>query len=209
MKTEHIKRDDNTEIFKNKMGASCQNMIRSAEEALAHNPELENVTIMNHSPRYDSTEVDPMGLKPNLATFANAYMLELWLDSPMKNKIFIGSHTLHCSADTRRDRYTDDRSSRYEGVHPYGRSGKIAYTESVINILLSSLQTQAPAGSNVSNGNTQQSPGDADNHSKCPQTNFMSNHNDNSKRKYSSVVNGQPPLKTQNRFSPLYNGSGN
>ena len=160
---------------------------------------------MNHSPRYDSTEVDPMGLKPNLATFANAYMLELWMDSPMKDKIFIGSHTLHCSADTRRDRYTDDRSGRYEGVHPYGRSGKIAYTESVINILLSSLQTQAPAGSN---GN-KQTAGGGDEHSKCPQTNFMNNHNNTSKRKYSSVVTGQPPRKTQNRFSPLYNGSGN
>ena len=92
-------------------------MMKVAVDALANHPSIKNVTVMNHSPRFDSREVDPVGLKPNMANFSNSYLLELWLDSPQKKNIFIGSHTLDFSADVRNERYTDDISGRYDGVH--------------------------------------------------------------------------------------------
>ena len=69
-------------------------MMKVAEEAIVDDPHLEKVTIMNHAPRFDTKDVDPVQLKTKLATFANSYFLELWLDSSMKDKIIIGSHTL-------------------------------------------------------------------------------------------------------------------
>ena len=54
----------------------------------------------------------------------------------MKDKIFIGSHNLECTADQKTNRYTDERSRKYDGVHLYGTPGKAAYTESVLNILI-------------------------------------------------------------------------
>ena len=96
---------------------------------------------MSHTPRYDTGKVDPVGLKSILVNFANNYFLELWLDSPLKDKIFIGSHNLECSGKSRTNRYTDKRTGQYDGVHMYGRAGAAAYTESVVNILLSSFQS--------------------------------------------------------------------
>ena len=125
---------------------------------------------MNHAPRFDAENVDPEKLKSNLATFANSYFLELWLDSPMKNKMFIGSHTLDCSGDTRHRRYTDERTNRYDGVHLYGTAGKTAYTESVINILLSSFQTK-----NSAQPSHPKQPSYNDDHNSCPQAKFSKN----------------------------------
>ena len=58
------------------------------------------------------------------------------------NKIIIGSYSLECPIETRNMRYTDERSGWYDGVHPYGSAGNIAYTESFVNILLYSLLPQ-------------------------------------------------------------------
>ena len=69
---------------------------------------------MNHAPRNDAPAVDPSGIKPILANYANSYLLELWLDSPMKNRIFIGSHNLDCSGNTWTKRYTDEQLDRYD-----------------------------------------------------------------------------------------------
>ena len=85
-------------------------MMKVAQDALKASPHLEKVTIMHHAPRYDTQIVDPVGLKPNLANFANNYLLELWLESPLKDKIFIGSHNLDCTGEIRMKRYRDDKS---------------------------------------------------------------------------------------------------
>ena len=155
-------------------------------DAHANNPAPKIVTIMNHAPRYDLQEVYPMGLKPKLANFANSYILELWLDSPRKDSIVIGSHNLACSISERKMRHTDERTGRFDGVHPYGSTGKTAYTESVVNILLSSLQVNIGKASD-------------DDHTRCPQSKYTQKQ----KKKYSDVVTGNPPAKTQNRFSCL------
>ena len=129
----------------------------------------------------------PMGLKPKLANFANSYILELWLDSPRKDSIVIGSHNLECSISERKMRHTDERTGRYDGVHPYGSTGKTSYTESVVNILLSSLQVNIGKASSD------------DDHTRCPQSKYTQKQ----KKKYSDVVTTNPPAKTQNRFSCL------
>ena len=199
LNTDNVRAKDNVDVYKEKVRKSCRNMMKVAQDALTSHPELMKVTIMNHAPRYDSSDVDPVGLKPILANFANSYFLELWLDSPLKNKIIIGSHSLECTGDEKVRRYTDERNGRCDGVHMYGRAGKAAYTDSVLNILISSIQPQNPAqqkhASQTSN----------DDHTSCPQTNYKSKQ----KKLYSSAVKGKSGVKTQNRFSPLGSWSEN
>ena len=184
LNTGNMKAADNVEALKKKVEISCKNMMKVAEDALVSHNNLKKVTIMNHAPRFDTAEMDPIGLKQNLANFANNYMLELWLDCPMKDKIVISSHNLECSGEQRIKRYTDDRTKRYDGVHLYGSAGKVAYTESVLNIMLGSLQPQTKA----------------DDHTRCPQSNYSKQQ-----RTYSSVVKGKSGIKIQNKFSPLGN----
>ena len=188
---------DDADVMKEKVRASCLNMLNVAEKALADHHTLKKVTLMNHAPRYDTANKDPMGMKHNLANFANSYLLELWLTSPHKDRIFIGQHKLDVSADTRMFRQTDEHSGKYDGVHYYGSAGSMAYTESVLNILISVFNDPSLAGSKRQSKQSN----DEDNHTRCPQANY--------KRKFSSVVMGQPPLKTKNRFSPLNGISGN
>ena len=188
--TSQVKPTDDTENFKQKIRVSCKNLIKTAETALVAQPDLEKVTIMNHAPRYDASVLDPVGLKPVLANFANSFLLEVWLDSPMKEKIFIGSHNLDCTGHTRKERYTDERTGRYDGVHLYSSVGKSAYTDSVINILMSSFQTYS-------------------NSSNQPTDGFQTKQNGRKKSSYSSVAAGEPHIGTSNRFSPLNKVSGN
>ena len=173
--TSQMKPSDDTEGIKQKVKSSCQNIIKIAQTALQSHNRLKQVTIMNNSPRFDTEADDPLGIKPKLAEFANSYILQLWLDSPLKNKIYIGSHTLECSAQTKLNRYVDPSTGRYDGVHLYSSEGKLAYTESVLNILLSSFQTPAQN----SNQQTQQTKMhyESDNHKNCPQTEYMSKKN--------------------------------
>ena len=142
--TSKFKPNDDTNGLKEKAGLSCYNMIKIAEDSLKNHPKLKNVTILGHTPRYDSREIDPAGLKPNIAHFANNYLLELWLYSPLKDKIHIGNHNLECSGAVRAQRYTDGRTGRHDGVHMYGEAGKKAYSESLLNVLLTSFQECDP-----------------------------------------------------------------
>ena len=87
--------DDNTEALKQNVIISCKNMFTTAQNALTTHPELQKVVITEHAPRSDPKEVDPLGLKTQLAKFANATFNQLWLSCPMKNRIQIGSHRLH------------------------------------------------------------------------------------------------------------------
>ena len=75
LNTSKVKQSDDTEGFKQKIRISCQNMMNAAEKALKDQPDLINVTIMNHAPRYDLSEVDQVELKPIMANFANSYLL--------------------------------------------------------------------------------------------------------------------------------------
>ena len=168
-------------------------MFKVAHTTLAQYPNIKKVTIMEHAPRFDTPEVDPLGLKHKLANFSNNYFLQLWLDSPYKDKIVIGKHTLDCTNNQRQIRYTDGRTGKYDGVHLYSRDGQIAYTQSVLNILLSSFHTQPQSQSNK----------ESYDHSKCPQAIYMKNKNTNKgqTRNYN--------VKVSNRFGPLSCKQGN
>ena len=96
---------------------------------------------MDHPPRFDIAKDDPFSLKPKLAHYANNFLQKLWVESSHKENIMVGSHNLDCSVVARRERFTDDRTGKYDGIHMYGSSGKLAYTDSLVNILLSSLET--------------------------------------------------------------------
>ena len=175
--------------FKDKIAMSCMNMMKVAEEALENHLELEKVTIMSHAPRYDTPKSDHAGVKPNLAAFANSFLLELWVDSPLKHKILIGSHTnLECSGNLRTQRYTSERTGKYDGVPMYGILERVSYTESVLNILLSSLSLSGRAP-------------ERDSHTNCPQAQYA--RLIKKSRTYSSVVASD--IKTHNRFSILGN----
>ena len=120
--------------------------------------------------------------------------------------------------------FTDVHTGRHDGVHMYGRGGKLVYTESVLNILLTTLHNQAQMQraqqhstdkftrikrKNATTADirpeleTQQkvqvnnSQFD-DYHNNCPQTQYQQ------RRLYSSVISSKP-LHTQNRFSLLSN----
>ena len=91
----------------------------------------------------------------------------------------------------------DDIHRKYDGVHMYGSAGKLAYTESLINIIMSTLQTSPSSFVRALPAN--------DYHTHCPQTKHIQKQ-----RKFSNtVVRGSQPIKTQNRFTPLREQLGN
>ena len=192
--TVSTKPDESTEAFKRKIEESCKSIVNIAENALK-DTNVKSVTIMNHSPRFGTHNTDPILLKQKLANFANHFLLELWFDSPFKNKITIGSHSLECSPGDRDKRFRDDKTGHFDGIHMFGNLGKLAYTDSVINILLNSLQTPPLLVKKKAD----------DDHNNCPQAKYQQKQ----MRLYSSVVAGSQPIKTQNRFSPLSDRLGN
>ena len=79
--TSKLKPDDNTEVFKQCVVVSCRNIFTTAENALKTHPKLRKVVVLEHPPRFDHVEVDPLGLKHQLAKFANMTYNQLWLAS--------------------------------------------------------------------------------------------------------------------------------
>ena len=113
---------------------------------------------MQHAPRYDTVDVDPLGLKSKLAMYANSILSQMWHSSVMKEKIIVGKHKLECSDDMFEARYTDGRTGWHDGVHTYGRCGMRAYTDSLLQI----IKTAIPTGAKRDDGD----------HSTCPQASF-------------------------------------
>ena len=152
---------DNTEYFKQEVVVSCKNVFSVAHEALKKNHNLVKVIISEHSPRYDQLNVDPISLKPALAKFANTTFNNLWMESPWKSKIIVAAHNLQCDVKTRVERFTDERTNRYDGIHAYSQSGKAAFTRSLIGIFSQAI-TALHKGSDILENK--------DNHTDCTQT---------------------------------------
>ena len=133
--TEHI------DYFKKETINSAKNLFEAATNALKVQPTLEKVVILKQTPRYDPLNIDPLNIKPALSLLFNNSLMELWMDSPDKSKLHIGSHNIECAGAIREARYRHTRSGRYDGVHLFGSSGKKAYTMSVLNILRSAKLT--------------------------------------------------------------------
>ena len=141
LETSSLKPDDNTEVYKQSVVISCKNIFTAAEKALSNHPKLRQVVILEHPPRFDTKQSDPLGLKPQLAKYANMTYGQLWLASPLKDKIQIGSHSLKYSAE----RYTDMRTNRYDGIHMYGKHGRQDYTKSLIQMLKNVFPASQPS----------------------------------------------------------------
>ena len=116
---------------------SAKNIFSAAVIAMEHQPSLKSVVIMKQTPRYDPLDIDPLSLKPALSQLFNNTMMDLWMNSPMKERIVIGSHNIDCSGAIQASRYRHTKTGRFDGVHLYGSSGGKAYTLSVLNILRS------------------------------------------------------------------------
>ena len=107
---------DNNDLLQEKVMLSSHNMFNLAISSLQNNKNLSKVVIMEHPPRFDKREVDPTSLKPALVRLANSSLSYLWLNSPLKDKIVIGSHSLGNagSGDTYQARYVT-RTGRQDG----------------------------------------------------------------------------------------------
>ena len=125
------------EYFKQETVLSAKNIFNSVVIALENQTSLKTAIIMKQTPRYDPHNVDPLSLKSALSHLFNNTMMELWMNSPLKDKIYVGSHNIDCSGAIQSARYRHTKSGRFDGVHLYGSSGSKAYTMSVLNILRS------------------------------------------------------------------------
>jgi hypothetical protein len=192
MDTSKLTPADNNDIYQQEVIVSSKNMFNLAQQSLKHNTDLRKIVIMEHPPRFDRIQVDPTNLKPTLARLANATLNKLWLNSPLKDKIVIGHHSLESvgTGAAHLDRYKDHSTGRYDGVHLYGKTGCGDYTRSVKNILMSAIPQDSSAQPKSRFGTAQQ-----DDHVNCPQA------------KYQRKVN--PTVQTKNRFSVFSSNQGN
>ena len=129
--SEHI------DYFKQETVMSAKNIFDSALHALEKQPTLKSIILLKQTPRYDPLDIDPLSLKPALSLLFNNTITELWMNCPMKEKIFIGNQNIDCSGAVQSARYRNTKTGRFDGVNLYGISGSKAYTLSVLNILRS------------------------------------------------------------------------
>ena len=76
--------EKNLAYFQQQTVISAKNIFSVAENAVKNHTNLEKVVLMNLTPRYDETSVDPLALKPVLATLFNNTLTEQWVDSKFK-----------------------------------------------------------------------------------------------------------------------------
>ena len=212
--TVNVKASENIEFFKQEVFISTKNMITAAENALKSNPRIEKAIILGHPPRFDTPEVDPLMIKQTLAKVANNLLYQLWLDSPLKDRMYIGEHKLECSPRTRTDRYTDERTKMYDGIHMYGKSGRSAYTESILSIFQDALSGQTeklqspprsspplPRSPSASSGVSS----DPDEHKHCPQAQYAAGI----RIKQAGYPKYHHSVQNKNRFSVFNTHQGN
>ena len=187
------------EYFRQEAIMSATNLFIAVEDAIKAHPGLNKVVIMKQIPRYDPSDVDPLALKPSLSILFNNTMTNLWMASPYKEKIHIGSHNLEYNGAIRESRYRHTKSGRFDGYHLFGASGGKFYTLSILNILRAANITSA----------------DYNFHQTCPQFKFQNRQNRKStkdttrpnarqfrgKQKYNTAAG---PIPTYNRFNGFH-----
>ena len=97
--TSRMTPNDSTQELQQNIITSCKNIFAVAESSIRNHQQLKKIVILEHPPRFDLPDIDPVGLKPQLAKFANVTFGQLWLLSPFKDKIIVGVHNLNCSSD--------------------------------------------------------------------------------------------------------------
>lgn len=158
---------------------------------------MEKVVIMKQIPRYDTTQADPLQLKPALSQIYNNTLADRWIKCPLKDKIYVGTHNIDCTGAIRLARYECTQSGRFDGVHLWGASGGKTLTNSVLNILKNAEVISADC-------------------SPCPQFQHQHRHARKNARKSSNTHchsdldldirnNKDYSVPTQNRFSEAFN----
>ena len=105
---------------------SSQNMVTVAKNALATNPSLKQVLLLQTTPRYDD--------KHELNQLAQR-RLEEAKNNANDVRIVMGKHSLDCTDGVRESRYGVRGKPRVDWVHLRGSSGMVAYTRSVAKVL--------------------------------------------------------------------------
>ena len=139
--TSNHTQNHDTSILQQKVLSSCENIFRVASSAIENNSDLKKVVIMEHTPRYDTKELDPVGIKPVLANYANNVLNQFVLDSNLKHKISMGRHSLEVSDASHDDIFKNVEDGKYDGVHHYGRLGRKLISRSLMNILRKNVNT--------------------------------------------------------------------
>ena len=120
------------EYAQQQVKVSSQNMVSVATTALASNPRLQQVVLMQAVPRYDG--------KYELNEYGNKELIKARDESTSvhKDRVVIGVHNLDCEGNLRASRFGDGRKGpRPDMIHMKGPSGKAAFTRSVASILAS------------------------------------------------------------------------
>ena len=125
------------EYFEHETQLSAKNIFKSGLTAFDVQPSLKSVIFLKQTPRYDPADVDPLSIKAAMSYLFNNTLMDLWKNSPRKDKIFVVSHNLDCSGFLQESRYKDTKTGKFDGVHLYGSSGEEAYTLSIMAILKS------------------------------------------------------------------------
>ena len=123
--------EENMENLKQKAMASSENIFNVAIQAVK-STDIPKVIIMERIPRHDRSQDDPAGIKPRLSELANFHLRQLLLQSELKHRIMIGSHSIFGSLGIC-DLYGG--GDNFDGIHLLGPAGKHTYTQSVIRIL--------------------------------------------------------------------------
>ena len=123
------------EYFKQETIISAENIFTAAEKALELQPSLKKVVVMKHIPRFDPISNDPLSLKTELSTLFNSTLTKSWINSKHKSNILIGEHKIECKGAKKEARYRQVGTGFFDGIHLLGRMGKVAYTDSVLDIV--------------------------------------------------------------------------
>ena len=206
------------EYFKQEAIMSATQVFTSVCNALNGNPNLKKVILMKQIPRYDLASNDPKCIKAALSQLYNDTLTQLWLSSPLKDRLTIGTHSLECYGGIRESRYR--HRERYDGVHLYGPSGKKSYTESVLRIIKDAgyIMNTPPTYFRMYHKIDGQTKSAAQTEYKCPTQDTHNCQNDqdirhgkrgnhSAQNKQNGNYNDQYTVPTSNRYETLNQGN--
>ena len=160
--SEGIMDDNMTETL-----ASSQAMVEVAEYVIKSG-RAKQVFVLEHVPRFDIEENDPMGVRPELARLANLELRRARDASSQAEHIMVGQHTgLECDGKIRVDRFTSNhthiknknvRMGKYDGLHMYSQQGAEALTKSILTIFHKACMVRRPDKWNLPSSSPSSSP---------------------------------------------------
>ena len=111
------------------------------------------------------------------------------MESPDKDKIYVGNHNIDCTGAIREARYRHTKSGKFDGIHLLGSSGQKAFTLSVLDILKAAKVTSS----------------EPDYHRSCAQFKYQNRKDRNIKEQSGKTQNQKPMKKQKTGFVPTYN----